>query len=102
MPCYTSDAFLQLLNDLLPTGPAYPRLPESNQTLLLQALADNLETESERACNLLVDAFPATTLELLPQWQAALGLPDPCLPPDTSIADQQREIVSKLTFAGGQ
>lgn len=43
-------------------------------------------------CNLATELNPQTTTALLPDWERALGLPDPCLPPATTL-DQRRALV---------
>jgi uncharacterized protein YmfQ (DUF2313 family) len=48
------------------------------QSQVLYGLAKSYERETARANNLLVDSFPLTTYELLPEWESSLGLPDPC------------------------
>jgi uncharacterized protein YmfQ (DUF2313 family) len=49
---------------------------------------------------LLVDAFPATTDQLLPEWQATLGLPDPCAGPSPTLQQSQAQVVARLTGRG--
>ena len=55
-----------------------------------------------RADALLVDAFPATAVELLPEWELTLGLPDPCVGTLSSITERQMQVVSRLVSSGGQ
>ena len=42
------------------------------------------------------------TIELLPDWEKAWGLPDPCFPEATTIAQRQRMLVLYMTWMGGQ
>ena len=51
-------AFRQVAKDL-----------ESTQGLFMQALAQVYVRQTARSRNLVVDAFPATTVELLPEWE---------------------------------
>lgn len=51
---------------------------------------------------LLVDAFPATAVQLLPEWEAALGLPDPCAGPAPTLQGRQAQVVARLATSGGQ
>jgi uncharacterized protein YmfQ (DUF2313 family) len=94
------DAFLTLL----PQGQAWPK--HSIDSVLWQAsdglckfwgyvdgrAADLLERESD----------PRTTVEILPEWERAFGLPDPCYSAPQTIADRQRELVLRMTLLGGQ
>ncbi|MDN8077372.1 DUF2313 domain-containing protein [Burkholderia vietnamiensis] len=52
--------------------------------------------------NLLVDAFPATAVQLLPEWESALGLPDPCAGESPTLAGRQQQVVARFTNSGGQ
>lgn len=55
-----------------------------------------------RNAHLLVDAFPATAVELLPEWEAALGLPDPCAGVAPTVAARQQQVVARFAGSGGQ
>jgi uncharacterized protein YmfQ (DUF2313 family) len=70
--------------------------------LTLQALMPTYQRLDARAANLLVDAFPTTTVELLPEWQLSLGLPDPCASATPTLADERAQVVARLTARGGQ
>jgi uncharacterized protein YmfQ (DUF2313 family) len=94
--------FLAAMQRMLPTGRAWPREPDAVQTQVLGALAPAYERQTARSNNLLVDAFPATTVEQLPEWEATLGLPDPCAGPDATLQQRQEQVVARLTARGGQ
>lgn len=75
--------------DLLPPGRAWSREPASNLGKLVGVLATERKARHERAVNLLeVEAFPTTSVELLPEWEQAAGLPDPCKPLPGTLADR--------------
>nr|WP_244191863.1 putative phage tail protein [Komagataeibacter swingsii] len=59
------------------------------------------ERNSTRAANLITDAFPSTTLELLTEWEATLGLPDPCAGTSPTIQQRRAQVVARLTDNGG-
>lgn len=68
----------------------------------MAGLAPALERLDARAQTLLVDAFPATALELLPEWEASLGLPDRC-EGDSQVIQQRRiQVLARLVDSGGQ
>jgi len=98
----TADQYLSQLQALLPSGAAWPRHPDSDQTKLLRALAEELARIDRRAEVLLDEADPQTTTELLPDWEAAHGLPDPCTGPLDTLQQRRAAVLAKLTSQGGQ
>jgi uncharacterized protein YmfQ (DUF2313 family) len=101
-PNYGAADYLQALQALLPRGRVWPRDPDATQTKVLSGLTPVFERLTARANNLLIDAFPGSTYELLPEWEATLGLPDPCA--GTAPTTQQRvaQVVARVTASGGQ
>lgn len=100
-PNYTAADFLKALQGLMPRGRVWPRDPDAVQTQLLSGLAPSYARATARANYLLVDAFPATTYELLPEWESTLGLPDPCAGASPTIAQRQAQVVARFVGAGG-
>jgi uncharacterized protein YmfQ (DUF2313 family) len=103
---------------MLPQGSAWPRAP---QTVLQQVIlglcgiwgapAPNaLPTSTvpevdvdDRAADLLgIESDPRTTVELLPDWERAFGLPDLCLTEPLTIGDRQKALVARIAILGGQ
>ena len=74
----TAEQYRQALQSLLPPGPAFTREPNALLTKLLDALAQELYRADLRAAQLIDEAFPDTTTELLPDWERVAGLPDAC------------------------
>ena len=99
---FSSSDFLSAFQALLPRGAVWPREPEAVQTQALAALMPTWSRLAERDENLLVDAFPATTDELLPEWEASLGLPDPCAGESPTIQQRQAQVLARFAGAGGQ
>ena len=66
-------------------------------TLLPQTVRLN-----QRAIDVLRETFPCTTLELLPEWEATLGLPDLCIGPLDTIQQRQQAVCLKFIARGGQ
>lgn len=98
-----SDAdFQRAFQALLPRGRVWNRDPGSTQGALAAGLTKSLTRLTQRANNLLIDAFPATTYELLPEWEDTLGLPDPCAGPAPSTQVRRNQVVARLTNTGGQ
>ena len=94
--------FAALMQSMLPRGAVWPRDPDTVQTQCFAALAPTYKRLNDRCNNLLVDAFPATTNELLSDWESSLGLPDPCLGQSPSVELRRAHVVAKLTLRGGQ
>ena len=94
--------FAALLTRLAPRGDAWPDSSDAVQQQAYQALMGTMARLNDRANFLVTDAFPATTEELLPQWEASLGLPDPCAGVDPLLSERQAHVVARLVFRGGQ
>jgi len=94
--------FLQAFLKLLPRGRVWSRDLGSVQNRTLLGLNTSYETNTARANQLLVDAFPGTAYELLPEWESTLGLPDPCAGPAPTIQARRAQVVARLTATGGQ
>lgn len=101
-PNYEASDFLRALQALMPRGRAWPREPDAVMTQVLTGLVQAYARHTARSNYLLVDAFPATAVELLPEWEATLGLPDPCAGPAPTVAARQAQVVARLTNSGGQ
>lgn len=98
----TSDHYLAQIQALLPRGAAWPTEPDLVMTETLRALADELARVDARADDLLDEADPRTTGELLTDWEQAYALPDPCTSqPDITI-ERRAALVEKVARIGGQ
>lgn len=87
---------------LMPRGRVWPREPGSVQHSVAGGLAPTFGRLDARAQALLTDAFPAFTVELLPEWEATLGLPDPCEGEDQTLEQRRAQVLSRLVDGGGQ
>jgi uncharacterized protein YmfQ (DUF2313 family) len=101
-PLYSANDFTRALQAKLPRGRVWPRDEDSEQTGTLKGLAPSCARFNARANDLLVDAFPASTLELLPEWEKTLGLPDPCVGPSPTIEQRRAQVVARFIADGGQ
>lgn len=75
-----ADAYLDQLLALLPPGAALVREPGSPLVRVLGVTAAELARVDARAEQLLLEADPQETAEMLSDWERALGLPDICNP----------------------
>lgn len=101
-PIYSANDFAQALQALMPFGKVWPRDPGTIQSQVLSGLAAIYERNSDRAQNLISDAFPASTFELLPEWEETLGLPDPCAGTSPTIQQRRNQVVARFANSGGQ
>lgn len=100
-PFFSADMFRLALLRLLPRGPIWSRDPDGLPSRLAAIWGKSFARNSQRAATLLVDAFPSTTQELLPEWEASLGLPDPCAGESPTIGQRRAQVVARLTDSGG-
>ncbi len=94
--------YLYQLQALLPRGAAWPRDSEATITKVLAAFAAEFARIEGRAYQLVIESDPRSTSELINEWEAMLGLPDPCVGTGQSLAERRRAAYSKLTTLGGQ
>lgn len=102
MISYGESDYLAALQATLPRGRAWPHDPDATMTQLLAGFALSQGRVGAREAELLTDSFPATTVELLPEWEESLGLPDPCLGQNPLTSVRQAQVVARLTLPGGQ
>ncbi len=98
----TAAYYLSQLQKLLPRGPAWPTEDEAALTKLLHAFADELARVDARAEDLVEEADPRTTAELLSDWERAFGLPDPCASTPDTTSERLAALVAKVTNVSGQ
>jgi uncharacterized protein YmfQ (DUF2313 family) len=102
IPNWTVSDFLAQFLLLMPRGRAWAQSPSSVFVQCMKALMPTYVRQSRSSAGLLVDGFPATAVNLLPQWQASVGLPNACTPLDATIAQQQAQVVQQFVGATGQ
>jgi len=100
-PVYGAFDYLRQFQRLLPRGRIWHRGWGTLQAQYLLTLMPTWVRLHERANDLLVDEFPCTTDELLPEWEATLGLPDPCTGPLDTIEARQAAVCTKFVARGG-
>lgn len=98
----TAEEYRQQLRGLLPAGPAWdPELvPEIE--LVLQGVAVEFARLDGRAVDLLNEMDPSGVSELVPDWEAIMGLPDPCLGLNPAFEDRRLAVRRRLFEVGGQ
>lgn len=101
-PSLTSADYLRAFQALMPRGRVWPRDPDAVQTKVFSGLTQIYARNTDRANYLLIDSFPATTYELLPEWESTLGLPDPCAGVSPTVQQRRTQVVARLASSGGQ
>lgn len=100
---YDSQAYANQILSLFPSGPAWDDARAGNIGDLCLAMADELSRVDYRAQQLAVDWLPSQAIELLPDWERALALPDNCFPDQFQTLEQrQLAAVEKFTRLGLQ
>lgn len=99
----SGDDYARAMLDLLPQGQAWPRHEFSTLVQAINGVAQYWGFVDGRAADLLErESDPRQTIELLPDWERAWGLPDECFPSATTIGERQKMLVMKMTWMGGQ
>lgn len=94
-------AYKSLLKKLLPKGRAWTAEEGSWLDKLLEALAVELTRIEDRARNLIEEADPRTTTELLEDWEEFVRIPDECQDKASTVPARRTDVVRKLTNRGG-
>ena len=97
----TASDWIRILYGLLPHGLMWGRNPDSRFDRLIGGLSNELVRVHGRAGDLMDEADPQTTDELLADWERIAGLPEFGHTPATE-ADRRIALVGKLASRGGQ
>ena len=101
-PNYSADDFLAAFKNLIPRGAVWPQDSDSVLDLTIATLAPTWARHTQRNNYLLQDAFPSPSVEVLPEWEETLGLPDSCAGASPTLQGRQSQVVARLTGNGGQ
>jgi uncharacterized protein YmfQ (DUF2313 family) len=97
------DDWTRMLLDLLPRGVVWPRDPETVLARFWSAVAIEPTRIQGRDCDLLAESYPCGAVELLPDWEAAIGLPNACTEGIAwTLAERQALVCAWLGMQGGQ
>ena len=99
---YSPYDYLAQFQRLLPRGRVWHRGLPFVQDADLLTLMPTWSRLSTRLNALIGEIFPCTTSELVPEWEATLGLPDPCTGPLGTLQQQQMAVCAKFSARGGQ
>lgn len=96
---FTADDYASAARALAPRGPAWANDPASIQGKTLAALALTLWRSDAAAVQLLKDSAPGTTIALIDEWEASVGL---AAPVGATIEQRRSRVLARLIGAGGQ
>ena len=98
----TAEEYRLQLKGLLPPGPAWDPELVPEVALVLSGVALEFSRVDARAVALLNEMDPAGVSELVPDWEAIMGLPDSCLGPNPAFEDRRLAVRRRLVEVGGQ
>lgn len=99
----TAAEYREQLKQLLPPGQAFPRDPGTTLHDLLDGMSIEFARLDARGFALPLEANPATTNELLSDWERVAGLPDKCSGVlEETIQGRRNGLLAKLASTGGQ
>jgi uncharacterized protein YmfQ (DUF2313 family) len=93
--------YQEQLIKLTPPGAALPSQNDTTWARLLGALGIELSRIDGRMGQLINEAFPYTTYELLTDWERVTGLPDTCVTEEQTVEQRQRAVALRLSTVGG-
>lgn len=89
--------YQEALRALLPPGDALNDEGHGQLTNLLDGLAYEFSRVDARGADLIEEADPRTTTELLEDWERLTGLPDACTPAEQTLDQRRGAVVARLT-----
>ncbi len=92
-----------LIRKLFPLGWAWRINPGTVFDEFIDSLTGEPCRVEERSIDFLDELNPATTFEMLDNWERLLGIPDECTREgDLGVSERRTRILQKLTTGGGQ
>src|SRR6516162_748261 len=99
---YSAQDYLGQFQRLLPRGRVWHRGLDLVQDFYLLTLMPTWARLQVALNSLIAEIFPCSTRQLLPEWEATLGLPDPCIGTLGNLQMQQQLVCVKFVARGGQ
>ena len=94
--------YREMMKRLLPFGMAWTRDALSTLHQLLDGLSVEFARIHERAEDLLAEMEPSGTIELLPEWESAWGLPNQCTGALSTLDERRAALLAKMIHVGQQ
>lgn len=103
VPIFEAIDYAAAARALMPRGRVWPTDPDSVQQLFLLAIGKTFERSDASAMAILAGSLPGSTVSgFLPEWEATLGLPDPCIGSSPTFAQRFAQVLARFVGAGGQ
>ncbi|WP_174296544.1 putative phage tail protein [Sphingomonas bacterium] len=99
---YSAADYAGAARALMPRGRAWSTDRDGQQSCLLAGIGRVLERVDAAAMALLGGTRPGELTTMLPEWEAALGLPDPCAGDTPTIAQRLDQVRGRFVGAQGQ
>jgi uncharacterized protein YmfQ (DUF2313 family) len=96
-----TEKYKKLLINLLPQGKLWEPGEQPTFDDFLLSIAEELCRAETRVWDLLREADPRQTDEMVDDWERLLGLPDPCIGEITDLQERRDKILQELTNIGG-
>ena len=97
------DRSIRILSQHIPSGPAWEAKsrPESNFYKVLRGLVKELSRVEAQIQNVADEHDINKTVDLLPEWEASVGIPDSCFTTSGSLAQRRTNVILKLGRLNG-
>lgn len=96
------DKYKKLLKSLLPIGWAWPKEKATNMDSFLGSMSVELGRVDTRVEDMLREAYPLTSSELLVDWERICGLPSECYGLGETVQIRREDVHRKLSSLGAQ
>lgn len=100
-PAFDPENYAQAMAATLPRGLAWRDEPGDVRGAFRLAIGDMLAAIDRAARQILAGVFPGMVSPFLPEWEATLGLPDPCLGDTPAFADRAAQVRARFIGVGG-
>jgi len=101
LPQASAIDYLWQFQRLLPRGRVWHRGWGTMQAQELLTLMPTWARLHASANAVVPDVFPCSTVGMLPEWEATLGLPDPCTGPLPTVQQRTAAVCGKFVARGG-
>lgn len=102
MTIRTKEQYAQAFKQLLPRGRLLDYDDGFTVAEFALAMGQIFEDLDDRFEDFIVELYPTTTLELLPDWEREYGLPDDCSKAGDPVEIRRRLLLAKYNALGGQ
>lgn len=99
---HSAEDFAAAIASNLPQGAAWSRQPDSGLMGWVEGCAQIWGDVSSSADRLIFqEANPVKTVQMLPDWEEAYGLPDPCVQKTLTVTERKTALLNKIRVEGG-